>query len=637
MSSDRVRDRLRRAARVTTLVISLASVSRADARGELAGDDSRESVDSRAARASANAARRAVLVRDADAAVRLQEATRVVSALADEANDRVAIELHVLRSRILADTMAGESKAIARDLDRIVDQARSRGDNPSLAFALVYSAELAVAEGDRSRAERLIDRALRVPESDATAEAHIAAELLREHRLLGVGDADDAIRGLERARRTLARLRPMLDVSRFLALARPVHERLAQRLLDGERARVVDADAVDERKRAEPILREVLEVIEELRDAELRDYFGDPCLDELATTTPEKLDGTFLLYPIALEDRVELIFGESGHLARRTLEITPAALESEVRRLRGALQDPTGPRYRAVSSRLFDVLIRPVADQIGLEGNGAKDASGGAAEAPTPSARTLVVVPSGALRTIPMAALYDERRSRFLVEDVALAMLSSLRVRPPESIDFRRTRLLAAGLTEPADGFPALPSAARELAAAAHRFPTTRRLDSEFTRASLAADLESAPWDVVHLASHGRFDAHASESFLVAHDGRIGLADLARLLERTGHRTGRPLELLVLSACETAIGDDRAVLGMAGVALKSGARSAVASLWKVHDEATTRLFEVFYAQLGIPGVTRAEALRRAQRALLADPRYRHPVYWSAFQLIDGWL
>ncbi|MFP6640671.1 MAG: CHAT domain-containing protein, partial [Myxococcota bacterium] len=97
------------------------------------------------------------------------------------------------------------------------------------------------------------------------------------------------------------------------------------------------------------------------------------------------------------------------------------------------------------------------------------------------------------------------------------------------------------------------------------------------------------------------------------------------------------LELLTLSACETAQGDQLAALGLSGVAVQAGARSALGTLWSVDDPATALLVGVFYQALLEPGVSKAEALRRSQRALLKDFRYRHPAYWAPFQMIGSWL
>src|SRR5262245_20190814 len=97
------------------------------------------------------------------------------------------------------------------------------------------------------------------------------------------------------------------------------------------------------------------------------------------------------------------------------------------------------------------------------------------------------------------------------------------------------------------------------------------------------------------------------------------------------------VELLTLSACETAAGDDRAALGLAGVAIKAGARSALATLWTVNDPASAELVSAFYRQLQDPSSSKARALQQAQLGMLKDARYRQPSYWSAFRLLGNWL
>ena len=94
----------------------------------------------------------------------------------------------------------------------------------------------------------------------------------------------------------------------------------------------------------------------------------------------------------------------------------------------------------------------------------------------------------------------------------------------------------------------------------------------------------------------------------------------------------------MLSACQTAAGDDRAALGLAGIAIKAGARSAIATLWSVNDEASAELVIAFYRQLQEhPSISRAAALQRAQLRLLNELGYDHPSYWAPFLLINNWL
>jgi CHAT domain-containing protein len=124
---------------------------------------------------------------------------------------------------------------------------------------------------------------------------------------------------------------------------------------------------------------------------------------------------------------------------------------------------------------------------------------------------------------------------------------------------------------------------------------------------------------------------------VLTYDTKLTLNNLESLIRPSQYR-GQPVELLVLSACQTAAGDDRAALGLAGVAVKAGARSALASLWFVNDQSTSALIAEVYQQMRrSPPISKAHALQAAQVKLLNDRRYRHPCYWSPFLLIGNWL
>jgi CHAT domain-containing protein len=112
---------------------------------------------------------------------------------------------------------------------------------------------------------------------------------------------------------------------------------------------------------------------------------------------------------------------------------------------------------------------------------------------------------------------------------------------------------------------------------------------------------------------------------------------LSQLITDREQRDGIPLELLVLSACQTAYGDKRAALGLAGLAVRSGARSTVATLWSVNDRSTAELMTQFYQNLTQTNSQRAESLRQAQLSLLAQKQYEHPYYWAPFILVGNWL
>ena len=163
-------------------------------------------------------------------------------------------------------------------------------------------------------------------------------------------------------------------------------------------------------------------------------------------------------------------------------------------------------------------------------------------------------------------------------------------------------------------------------------------LNTGFTRNSLAEEIRNFPSPIIHIATHGQFSSQAENTFILAYDTPVNVRELETLLRQRGENgESEILELLVLSACETATGDDRATLGLAGVAVRAGARSTLATLWQVDDAATSLFMSVFYEHLGIPGTTKAEALRQAQLSLLAYDDYLLPYYWSAYILVGNWM
>ena len=161
-------------------------------------------------------------------------------------------------------------------------------------------------------------------------------------------------------------------------------------------------------------------------------------------------------------------------------------------------------------------------------------------------------------------------------------------------------------------------------------------LDDAFTLANLKQEVSKTPYAIVHIASHGVFGASAQESFLMTYDELLHLDDLEQLLHSQRQST-QPIELLTLSACQSAEGDDRAPLGFAGMALKAKARSAIGTLWPISDEAAYALMTQFYQNLQQGNMSKVKALQQAQLALLKDEQMKLPFYWSPFILLGNWL
>jgi CHAT domain-containing protein len=247
---------------------------------------------------------------------------------------------------------------------------------------------------------------------------------------------------------------------------------------------------------------------------------------------------------------------------------------------------------------------------------------------------TLVFVPDGALRNIPLAALHDGRR--FVVERWAVATALGLSLLDTRPLASRDVNVLLGGITESVQGFTPLPGVEREMEALTRILQPERTLvDGAFVEPALESSLARTPFNIIHLATHGEFTGDPDNSFVLTYDGRLDMDELERLVKLSQFRD-QPVDLLTLSACKTAAGDDRSALGLAGLAVKVGARSALATLWELDDESAVAMTTGFYRSLLEPGVDKAEALRRAQLPLLSSPDTRHPFYWAPFLLIGNW-
>jgi CHAT domain-containing protein len=233
-----------------------------------------------------------------------------------------------------------------------------------------------------------------------------------------------------------------------------------------------------------------------------------------------------------------------------------------------------------------------------------------------------------------MAALHDGRH--FLLQKYSVAITPGLCLVEPRPIQGVNLRVLSAGLTAAVQGFPPLPYVAEEIRAIHRLHSGTPLLDQDFSIPKLERELRKNHYNVLHIASHGKFAESPKETFLLSFDDKVTMDRLSDCVGLFRFRDN-PLELLILSACETAAGDERAALGLAGVAVKAGARSAIATLWHVNDPVSSRLVGEFYGELRKTPVTRAMALQRAQLKILGDSRYEHPGYWAPFLLINNWL
>jgi CHAT domain-containing protein len=371
---------------------------------------------------------------------------------------------------------------------------------------------------------------------------------------------------------------------------------------------------------AAPLIREARDTVEQFRVTELQDYFRDSCIASfeakrrsIDTIAP----GTAVLYPIVLPDRTEVLVSIGEEQTRLTIAISAKQLREQVLAFRQLLAKRTTNEYLPPARELYERIMRPLEPVLARH-----------------RIDTLVIVPDSVLRLIPFAALYDGEH--FVVERYAVAVAPSLHLVDPKPLTTAVRQALALGVSESVQGFARLPNVVHEVAAVRDMEGGKSLLNDEFSRARFKSELEIEPYNLVHIASHGEFGSDPSRTFVLAFDGRLTMDDLERDIKYGKYRESA-VELLTLSACETAAGDDRAALGLAGIALKSGARSALATLWSVNDRSAGDLVLSFYRALQNENLSKAHALQAAQREMLQDPVFGHPSYWAPFLLIGNWL
>ena len=438
--------------------------------------------------------------------------------------------------------------------------------------------------------------------------------LLRSRIFRGMGKPEEAIAAYRHAMANFQTIRKEMTA----CTGDPSFRRTATRISSEYVDLLLEVAASVENP--QPYLTEAREALELVKVFELRDYFKDDCVDA-ARYVETKLDllseTALIIYPILLKDRLELLVRFPGSLKRYTVKIPAERLTQEVREFRSKIEKRTSEEFLPHAQQLYDWLILPFEKDLA---NHRID--------------TLVFVPDGPLRTIPMGALHNGKK--FLIQDYAIAITPGLNLADPKPLRRDQLRVLTLGLTESVQDFPGLPYVAGELEAIHKLLGGRSLLNQDFVLARVGEELRKEPFSILHIASHGHFGKDVEDTFVLAFDARLTMDRLSDYVGLFRFRE-EPLDLLTLSACETAAGDDRAALGLAGIAIRAGARSALATLWHVNDPASYRLVVEFYRRLQDPGVSRASALQAAQLALLKDPRYDHPCYWAPFLLINNWL
>jgi len=516
------------------------------------------------------------------------------------------------QTKQLSDRTQSLLKEAAKLLSIAANQAAQLSDERAESFALGNLGNVYEKTKQVATAQKLTQKALTLAQASNAPDISYRWQWQLGRLLKAQNQNESAIAAYNDAVTTLKLIRNDLTASSldlqftFRESVEPVYRELVALLLEPETNGV-----------SQDRLKEARGVIESLQLAELDNYFREACLTAQPTQI-DQLDPTAaIIYPIILSDRLEVVVSLPDKTLRHySTPIDQTELDTLLNRTRQSLRFAGLAKVQAkFAQEVYDLLLRPA--EADLKAN---------------KVETLVFVLDGAFRNIPMAILYDGQK--YLVEKYNLAITPSLQLLPPKPLAGSQLRVLIGGLSESRSGFNPLPGVKAEVQQIQAEVPSQLLLNENFTSSAIQQQIESAPYPVVHLATHGQFSSDADNTFILAWDEKLNVRELGELLQKREEEARQPIELLVLSACQTAEGDRRATLGLAGVAVRSGARSTIATLWPVDDKATSEFMSLFYQELVKSGATKAGALRQAQLGLLKD--FPQPYFWAAFVLVGNW-
>ncbi|WP_239005361.1 CHAT domain-containing protein [Gloeothece citriformis] len=520
-------------------------------------------------------------------------------------------------------------ETIAKIIVTAIEQSQILKDSVVQSLALGQMGELYETTQQWGEAQKLTEQALfildniQVPELSYRWEWQLGRLLKKQEKITdAIASYKAAVNSLNAVRGDLITVTSDIQFS-FRDRVEPVYRELVDLLLTSKNNQ--DLSGED--------LQEAIEQIDALQIAELENFLR--CQLKIESSIEQTLNQVdskaAFIYPIILQDRLQVIIKLPGKpLISHKVTISEDIVKKTIKDLRIAILRRNAGQVTANGSTLYNWLIEPIKNRI----------------QPDSEVETLVFVLDGELRNIPLGVLYDAKTQQYLIEkNYNLAILPSSQLfKSPERKPQSKT-VLSAGISEELEVenryFSPL-NVTEELEQINQVLPSEILLNNQFNSHNVQDNLEQKNYSIVHLATHGNFSSDPQETFILAYNnaGTQGKLlrphDINNLLYIPNSNSSKQLNLLVLSACQTALGDNRATLGLAGLAVRSGANSTIATLWQVSDESTIKLMKEFYTYLNQPGISKAQALRLARLALLKDKKYQNPYYWSAYILVGDW-
>jgi CHAT domain-containing protein len=510
-------------------------------------------------------------------------------------------------------------------LNAAMQQAENLQDHRTQSYALGNLGQFYEQQGEWSKAKEYTIKALNLSQQIQAGDISYQwqwqlGRLLKKEDITGaIAAYSQAVKSLQSIRSDLVTLNSDIQFG-FREEVEPVYRELVNLLLQAQTP-------------SQENLKQAREAIEALQLAELDNFFRDAC----AQAKPEQLDKivdsaaspTAVFYGIVLPDRLEFILKlpQQSDLLHYRTKISQEEVESTLKQLREKVAQPKPSKeLPKLSQQVYQWLLRQAEPDL------AKN-----------DINTLVFVLDFSLQNIPLAVLDDGKQ--YLVQKYALALSPGLQLIESQPLTQIQLNVLTAGVSErrtiAGRTFDSLNQVPLELEQIQAQVAKSKELlNSGLSAANLRKAVESVPFSVIHLATHGNFSSNPNETFVLLWDRLLQAKNFDQLLGIGDRINTRAIELLALSACETATGDKRATLGLAGIAVRAGANSTLATLWQVKDESTAAIAIEFYKVLKDRKLTKAQALRQAQLYLMEqhpNTNYKLPYYWAPFVLVGNWL
>ncbi|MHC5771548.1 MAG: CHAT domain-containing protein [Nostoc sp.] len=379
-----------------------------------------------------------------------------------------------------------------------------------------------------------------------------------------------------------------------------------------------------------PNLKRVIQINERLQIAQLENFLQCGKLDIIPLNEVKNLPSPpTVVHIIDLENSVEVIVQSpdgSFHHHSVDSKLVKASVDNLLEILQSSrLASINKNLIISPSQSFYDLLIVPI-------------------KAYLPPSGTLVFTLDTSFQSLPIGLLHDGKD--YLIKRYSIAQTLGSRIRPPKFLPKKQLTALIAGLSKISPSFKALnaPEGLKALLRVKQEVEDVKKqttsstvlLNEKFTSQALEKQLSTNDFSILHLTTHAQFSSDAQRTMFFTWNKPITVLEFDNLLKLNAQTNEDGIELLVLSACQTAKGNKRSALGIAGVAAQAGARSTVATLWKVDADSTALLMEDFYKNLKF-GTPKAEALRQAQLNLMSNSKYSHPYFWASFLLVGGWL